>query len=78
MAADQLVWIVNKGDAILPDKPLIQNMDIKLKFSQNLQPRDKLRVTFVATALDPPPTHISKLPRGMCAHPDTLKAVEIV
>ena len=62
---DQLVWLIRKGDVILPDKPIVSTFVITCKFTKEaLKTGGTVRITFVATDEEPPPSNLSKLPRG--------------
>jgi hypothetical protein len=61
----QLIWLVRKGDVILPDTPLKTSFTVNCRFTQaNIDGGESARVVFVATALEEPPTNFSDLPKG--------------
>lgn len=65
---DRMVWLVKKGDAILPPpyEPITQSYAIRWYFTQaDYEAGKKVRVTFAATTYDDPPSSMAGLPRGM-------------
>jgi hypothetical protein len=68
MVPDQLFWLIRKGDAILPDGPIVSNFSVRCKFTRQQYDRgSSVRITFVASATQSPPTTLAKLPRGMAS-----------
>ena len=62
----QLIWLVRKGDVILPSSPIESKFGIKCRFTAKLlDKKGVIRVSFVATVMDNPPSTLSDLPRGM-------------
>lgn len=68
MVPDQLFWLIRKGDAILPDGPIVSNFSVRCKFTRQQYDRGSgVRITFVASSTHSPPTTLAKLPRGMAS-----------
>ncbi|KAI9777865.1 MAG: hypothetical protein M1839_008542 [Geoglossum umbratile] len=62
---DQLIWLVQRGDVILPDKPVVSTFSIGYRFTpRHLELGESVRMVIVATALERPPSNLSDLPRG--------------
>ena len=62
---DQLIWLVRKGDVILPDEPIVSTIDVGCRFaSRHLDSSVTKRITFVASRIENPPSTLSNLPRG--------------
>jgi hypothetical protein len=59
---NQLIWLVRRGDLLLPDEPLVRKFGITCKFSyQQVARKEKVRLTFVGTHLEDPPNSLSQL-----------------
>lgn len=80
--SEQLVWLVRKGDLILPDEPIVSRFDLEGNFtSKHLISGKSMRIVFVASAIDNPPSTLAELPRGMALHffsPILLSTIEIL
>jgi hypothetical protein len=62
---DQLIWLIRKGDLILPDEPLRRKFAISCKFSfQEVSMNKTVRMTFAASNMDEPPSSLSRLPKS--------------
>lgn len=62
---DQLIWLIRKGDVILPDEPIVSTFAITYIFTRRaLEAGDSVRTIFVATDMVTPPSSLSELPRG--------------
>jgi hypothetical protein len=62
---EQLIWIVKKGDLILPDEPLKRKFGLSCKFSYSqISNNEKVRLTFVGTESQEPPSRLRVLPKG--------------
>jgi hypothetical protein len=65
VAPEQLVWLVRKGDVILPDRPILSTFSVECRFtSKQRESGQNLRITFAASAIDNPPPSLFDLPRG--------------
>jgi hypothetical protein len=62
---DQLIWIIRKGDVILPGEPIASTISVECRFtSRHLDSGENMRVTFVTSTSENPPSNMSSLPRG--------------
>ncbi|KAI9786203.1 MAG: hypothetical protein M1839_007613 [Geoglossum umbratile] len=60
----QLIWLVQRGDVILPDGPIVSTYSIDWKFTpKHLESGQSVQMTVAATALEIAPTNMSSLPR---------------
>jgi hypothetical protein len=66
MAKDPLIWMVRKGDLILPDAPIVNRFTINCKFTAaaHALANKTVDIRFVASALDDLPSRLSQLSRG--------------
>jgi hypothetical protein len=61
----QLIWLIRKGDVILPDAPIVSSYVVENRFtSKQRDSRVSLRITFAASAIENPPSNLSDLRRG--------------
>lgn len=61
----QLVWLVRRGDVILPGEPIKSKFDLECRFtSKHLKLGKSMRITFVASGIDNPPSSLAELPRS--------------
>lgn len=58
---EQLIWLVRQGDVILPDEPIVSIFDVECRFASLEQ---SIRIIFVASAIEDPPSDLGNLPRG--------------
>lgn len=65
MARDPLIWMVGKGDLILPDEPIVNQFTINCKFtaSAHRAPDKTVGIKFVASNQDDLPSRLSQLRR---------------
>lgn len=62
----QLIWLIRKGDVILPDEPLVSTLSVECRFtSRDIDSNGDMRIIFVSSTANNPPSDISNLPRGM-------------
>jgi hypothetical protein len=67
---EQLIWIVRKGDLILPDQPLRRTFGLSCKFtSSQITSNERVRLTFVGTDIDDPPATLKSLPLSTLLEP---------
>lgn len=65
IVTEQLVWLVRRGDLILPDECVLSRFDLECRFtSKHLNLGKSMRIIFVASTIDNPPSRLAKLPRG--------------
>lgn len=64
VVTEQLVWLVRRGDLILPDEPVVSRFDLECRFtSKHLDLGKSMRIIFVASAIDNPPSRLTELPK---------------
>lgn len=62
VVTEQLVWLVRRGDLILPDEPIVSRLDLECRFtSKHLNLGESMRIIFVASAIDNPPSTLAEL-----------------
>jgi hypothetical protein len=62
---NQLAWLIRKGDVILPGGPIVSTFGVECRFtSSQLDLGEDMRIIFVASAADNPPSSLSTLQRG--------------
>jgi hypothetical protein len=61
----QIMWMVKRGDVVLPNSPIKSSIKFESHVSRDQHARGvRSRVTFVATSLPDAPTNISELRNG--------------
>ncbi|KAH0537284.1 hypothetical protein FGG08_005909 [Glutinoglossum americanum] len=66
----QLIWLVRRGDVILPGRPIVSTFSTDCKFTRrHLELGESVRMTVVATAIENPPSNLSDLPRDLNSIP---------
>ncbi|KAI9868848.1 MAG: hypothetical protein M1813_004699 [Trichoglossum hirsutum] len=63
MVPEQLIWLVQRRNIILPNKPIESTFDIQCKFAR-LGSGESVQMIVAATAMEKPPSNLSDLPRG--------------
>lgn len=65
VVTEQLVWLVRRGDLILPDEPIRSRLDLECRFTpKHLNLGKVMRILFVASAMDNPPSTVAELSKG--------------
>lgn len=65
VVTEQLVWLVRKGDLVLPDEPTVSRIDLECRFtSKHLTLGTSMRLKFVASAMDNPPLTLAEISTG--------------
>ncbi|KAI9769806.1 MAG: hypothetical protein M1840_003800 [Geoglossum simile] len=74
MVPEQFIWLVQKGDIIIPNKPIETTFDIQCKFTnRHRELGESVQMGIAATALEKPPLNLSSLRTGT-EIPSTLSA----
>jgi hypothetical protein len=61
----QLIWLIRKGDVIFPNEPIVSTLSVECRFtSRHLDSGESLRIIFVTSTSENPPSNMSNLPRG--------------
>lgn len=62
----QLIWLIRKGDVILPDEPIVSTLSAECRFtSRDIDSGQSMRIAFVTSTAHNPPSNMSNLSRGM-------------
>jgi hypothetical protein len=83
MVPDQFIWLVKKGDIIIPGKSIASTYDIQCKFARrHRESGEEVQMIVAATALEKPPSNLSNLPRSteylsvLTFHPPAISILE--
>lgn len=69
LVTGRLVWLIRRGDLILPDEPIVSRFDLECNLtSKYLKLGKSTRIIFVASAIDNPPSTLAELPQGTVPH----------